>query len=42
MDAAAVLEWTKINIEKHGGDPEKIYLSGESAVSGTVCVASIA
>jgi acetyl esterase len=32
-DVASVLAWTKSNIEKHGGDPEKIYLSGDSAVS---------
>lgn len=30
-DAAAAIAWTFKNIEKYGGDPEKIFLSGHSA-----------
>ncbi len=31
LDAAAVFAWVKRNIEKYGGNPETIYISGHSA-----------
>ena len=30
-DGVVALQWTKNNIEKYGGNPEQIYISGESA-----------
>lgn len=30
-DVAAALRWIKSNIEKHGGDPERIFVFGQSA-----------
>lgn len=37
-DMARVVDWLRANVASHGGDPERIYLSGQSA--GAVHVAS--
>lgn len=34
-DAADVLQWTRLSIREYGGDPMRIYISGESA-GGTI------
>jgi triacylglycerol lipase len=36
LDLAAVIAWTKDNIARYGGDPNKIVLSGQSAGAGLV------
>ena len=32
-DIIAAVKWVSINVSKHGGDPEKIILAGQSAGS---------
>lgn len=37
-DAAAAVAWVMKNIERYGGDPDKIYLAGHSAGGYLVCM----
>ena len=37
-DGAEAVAWTNHNIDKHGGDPERIYLMGHSAGAHTVAM----